>query len=107
MTGSASQAMDVVFRLLLGEKIIGRGSRGREGLGIRPRAEAGGLREAIETLVSSWTLVISDRQGTPEVLIRWERIYYRPEEGSGEGGRRSGFLPNFPGTDFRPSANLS
>ena len=42
MTGSASQAMDVVFRLLLGEKIVGRGSRGREGLGIGPRAEAGG-----------------------------------------------------------------
>ena len=44
--------------MLLGEKILGRGSRGREGLGVHPRAEAGGLREAIETLVSSWTLVI-------------------------------------------------
>ena len=42
MTGSASQAMDVVFRLLLGEKILGRGSRGREGLGIGPPPEAGG-----------------------------------------------------------------
>ena len=41
MTGSASQAMDVVFGLLLGDKIVGRGSRGREGLGVRPRREAG------------------------------------------------------------------
>ena len=43
MTGSASQAMDVVSRLLLGEKILGRGSRGREGLGIGPPEEAGGF----------------------------------------------------------------
>ena len=47
MTGSASQAMDVVFRMLLGEKILGRGSRGREGLGIRPRPEAGGFLERL------------------------------------------------------------
>ena len=42
MTGSASQAMDVVFRLLPGEKIVGRGSRGREGLGAGTPPEAGG-----------------------------------------------------------------
>ena len=47
MTGSASQAMDVVFRLLLGEKIVGRGSRGREGLGIGPPPEAGGFFQPI------------------------------------------------------------
>ena len=52
MTGNASQAMDVVSGLLLGEKIIGRGSRGREGLGIGPPPEAGGLREATEMNIS-------------------------------------------------------
>ena len=43
MTGSASQAMDVVLGMLLGEKILGRGSRGRERLRIGPREEAGGF----------------------------------------------------------------
>ena len=56
MTGSASQAMDVVSRLLLGEKILGRGSRGREGLGAGPPPEAGGVRESKDIILSKLTV---------------------------------------------------
>ena len=82
MTGSASQAMDVVCRLLLGEKIIGRGSRGREELGVRPRREAGGLREAKEMIISKRT-VGSQHLRPRETLVSIEMEGGR---GSGEGG---------------------
>ena len=58
--------MDVVYiGMLLGEKILGMGSRGREGLGVRPRREAGGLREAKEMNISMRT-VGPERQRTTE-----------------------------------------
>ena len=95
MTGSASQAMDVVFGLLLGEKIVGRGSRGREGLGIGPRAEAGGLREAKE-------MIISKRTVGPELQSEtWsEATFLARGEGSGEGGKRPGFSPGWSAADY-------
>ena len=42
--------------LLLGEKILGKGSRGRDVLGVRPRPEAGGLREPKEMIISKRTV---------------------------------------------------
>ena len=93
--------------LLLGQKIIGMESRGREGLGVRPRREAGGLREAIETLVSSWTLVIGTGRDSPEGLYDRREFILDWGESSrgGEGGRGS------PGVravaDFCPGAKTS
>ena len=71
--------------MLLGEKIVGRGSRGREGLGIGLRPEAGGLREAIETLVSSWTLVIGAKAG-PRRDLYDGREFILDQGGSSRGG---------------------
>ena len=60
------------MRLLLGEKILGRGSRGREGLGIGPRAEAGGLREAKEMIISKRTVGPEQLSETRETLVSIE-----------------------------------
>ena len=54
--------------VLLGEKILGRGSRGRERLGASPRREAGGLREARE-------MIISKRTVGPELLSETRRDF--------------------------------
>ena len=80
--------MDVVFRLLLGEKILGKGSRGREGLGIRVPREGGGLREAKEMIISKRTVGL-------ELLS--EPGAKRPYLQGGRGPGRGESVPDFRG----------
>ena len=117
-TGQVSLELHVGYRSVsdprrvytIGENLFSTGGRAREGgkaAGARPGFCRSGLREAIETLVSSWTLVIGTGRDSPEGLYdRREFILdWGRGPGRGEGGRGSSGVRAV--ADFRPGANPS
>ena len=94
----------------MGENLFSTGGGVRGGgkaVGVAPGITRSGLREAIETLVSSWTLVIGSVSVSPKGLYdrRGFILDWGESSRGGEGGR------HFPRVDlvadFRPGANPS
>ena len=82
MTGSASQAMDVVYGLLLGEKIMGGGVQGGgRGSGFFP----GGRLADDGKRLWCWTLYVVAPAGAEEMLLKMMKIYMDKGGGSGRG----------------------
>ena len=88
----------------VGKNLFSTGGRAREGgkaVNIPPASPRSGLREAIETLVSSWTLVIGAEASPRRVYTVGENLFSTGGRAR-EGGKAVGIPPASPRSGFSP-----